>query len=89
MQLNLITREDLAAFKAEMLGEIRQLLKPSEALDEWLKSGEACKMLKCSPGTLQNLRINGTLPYTKIGGTLYYSRADVLRVLGANKQNTA
>ncbi|MBO6533302.1 MAG: DNA-binding protein, partial [Muricauda sp.] len=38
-----------------------------------------------SPGTLQNLRINGTLPYTKIGGVLYYEYHEIMGVLEQNK----
>ena len=40
-----------------------------------------------SPGTLQNLRINGTLPYTKIGGVLYYDQREIMEVLERNKVN--
>jgi hypothetical protein len=47
------------------------------------------KLLNCSPGTLQNLRINGTLPFTKMGGTIYYLYSDVVKVLTNNKQNVA
>jgi hypothetical protein len=39
---------------------------------QWLKSSEVRKLLKISSGTLQNLRINGTLNFYKIGGILYY-----------------
>ena len=35
------------------------------------------KILNISPGTLQNLRVNGTLPYIKIGGVMYYSSFDI------------
>ena len=35
-------------------------------------------MLRISPGTLQNLRVNGTLAYTKIGGIIYYKYEDIV-----------
>ena len=43
------------------------------------------KMLNISPGTLQNLRVNGTITYTKIGGILYYSSSDLEKLLETNK----
>jgi len=42
-------------------------------------------MLKISPGTLQNLRVNGTIRYTKIGGILYYKQEDIHRLLEGKK----
>jgi len=50
-----------------------------------LRSPEVREMLDISPGTLQNLRINGTLPYTKIGGVIYYAYEDIVKVLQANR----
>ena len=52
---------------------------------QWLKSNEVRKLLNISPGTLQNLRVNGTLTYTKIGGILYYSSNDLEKVIETNK----
>jgi hypothetical protein len=89
MNLEILTREDLNALKQELLNEIRQLLQPTPEHKEWMKSADVMKMLNCSPGTLQSLRINGTLPFTKIGGTLYYAYQDVLQILNANKRNAA
>lgn len=46
-------------------------------------------MLKISPGTLQNLRVNGTLRFTKIGGIIYYSYEDIELLLeGTNKASS-
>ena len=56
-------------------------------LKKWLKSNEVRELLGISPGTLQNLRINGTLPYTKIGGVLYYDQREIMEVLERNKVN--
>jgi len=89
MQANeLITKDDLKLFKTEMLAEIRQLIKPGGAVQakQWLKSYEVRKLLNISPGTLQNLRVNGTLRYTKIGGLLYYKYEDITKLLEDNSR---
>lgn len=89
MNLDLLTREDIQTLKHELLEEIRQMLQPHIEKTEWLKSADVVKILNCSPGTLQNLRINGTLPFTKMGGTIYYAHSDVMNVLHTNKRNAA
>ena len=86
MNVELITKEDLKNLKTEMLSEIRQLMKPGQSENkQWLKSAEVRKLLGISPGTLQNLRINGTLRYTKIGGMMYYKMEDITVLLEGNK----
>jgi len=42
-------------------------------------------MLGISPGTLQNMRINGTIPFTKMGGILFYDSEDIRKILEDNK----
>ncbi len=86
MSVEILTKEDLSQFKAELLTEIHKIIKPGkfEAQKEWLKSYEVRKMLNISPGTLQTLRINGTLQFTKIGGSLYYKYADIISLLEGN-----
>jgi len=37
------------------------------------------------PGTLQNLRIKGTLPYTKIGRVIYYDHDEIKKILEDNR----
>ena len=83
MSVEIITKEDLVQFKSELLTEISKLVKPSEhqGTRQWLKSAEVRKLLNISPGTLQNLRINGTLRYTKIGGMMYYKNSEITRLL--------
>lgn len=80
MEIDIVTKNDLQQFKQEILEEMKSILanKNVEAKDrQWLRSAEVRKMLGISPGTLQNLRINGTLPYQKIGGTMYYRSEDI------------
>lgn len=87
MNLEIITKEDLRQLKTEMLAEIRQLIKPEGRQNkQWLKSAEVRKLLNISPGTLQNLRINGTLRFTKIGGMMYYKLEDITRLLEGGNQ---
>jgi len=80
--IEMITREDLKQFKNELLAEIKQIIASGQGQSkQWLKSNEVRKLLKISPGTLQNLRINGMLHYTKIGGMMYYKLDDIQKLL--------
>lgn len=85
MRVELITREDLESFKKELFEEIRKyspyMRKSAHEPKEWLKSYEVRKLLGISAGTLQNLRLNGTLRYTKIGGLMYYRYEDIRKLL--------
>lgn len=82
MAVEIITREDLSAFKAELLNDLANLLTDhSHKEKKWMRSGEVMKMLKISPGTLQNYRVNGTLSYTRFGNTYYYSHDEIQRLL--------
>lgn len=77
-------------FKTELLEEIKELLSTKQQgviKRTWLKSTQVMEMLQISPGTLQNLRVNGTLPYTKIGGLIFYDAAEIDRVLVENLVN--
>ncbi|AXP82748.1 Helix-turn-helix domain protein [Mariniflexile rhizosphaerae] len=89
MTLAILTKEDLQQFKTELLTEIKKIIKSEDNAisKKWLKSKEVVKLLNISSGTLQNLRINGTLTYTKVGGTLYYDNADIEKLLNTNKTN--
>ncbi|OAQ42396.1 transcriptional regulator [Pedobacter psychrophilus] len=82
MSVEILTKEDLSQFKEELLVEIQRILRPGmlKSQKEWLKSYEVRKILNISPGTLQTLRINGTLQFTKIGGSLYYKYSDIIRL---------
>ena len=87
MAATIITTEDLWEFKMELLDDIKKLLsnKSDQLTKKWIKSPEVRELLDISPGTLQTLRINGTLPYTKMGGTLYYDYQEIIQVLQKNK----
>ncbi|WP_417857289.1 helix-turn-helix domain-containing protein [Xanthomarina gelatinilytica] len=87
MPANLITTDDLREFKIELLEEFKKIINSSNNYEnkKYLKSAEIRKLLKVSPGTLQTLRINGTLPYIKIGGIILYDVVQINKVLEANK----
>ena len=87
MAATIITTEDLMEFKIELLDDIKELLnnQSGHITKRWLKSPEVKKLLGISSGTLQNLRINGTLPYTKVGGVLYYDYEEIISVMENNK----
>ena len=86
MAIEVITREDLNEFRTLLLSDLNSMFnsKPQQQ-KQWLKSNEVRKLLNISSGTLQNLRVNGTLTYTKIGGILYYSSNDLEKVIETNK----
>ena len=86
MAIEVITREDLNEFRTLLLSDLNALFnsKPQQQ-KQWLKSKEVRKLLNISPGTLQNLRINGTLTYTKVGGIMYYDNSDIEKLLNGNK----
>ena len=87
MPAQILTTDDLKEFKVDMLEEIKKLLRQSgvQPVKKWLKSPDVRKLLSISPGTLQNLRVNGTLPYTKIGGVIYYDYEEIQKVLQGQK----
>lgn len=87
MPTSIITTDDLREFKVELLEDMRKLLMQHKGsgLKRYLKSNEVMDLLKISPGTLQNLRINGTLPYSKVGGVIFYDAEDIQRVMEENR----
>ena len=87
MPTSIITTDDLRDFKIELLDDIKKLLtnQTSGKLKKYLKSSEVMSLLQISPGTLQNLRINGTLPYTKVGGIIFYDSDEIQKVMFENR----
>ena len=85
MTFEVITKQDLDNLKSEIIKEVSTLLGGRREEKKWLKSADVREMLNISAGTLQNLRVNGTLPYTKLGGTMFYEYDDVLGLLTQNK----
>ena len=90
MAIEVITREDLNEFRDLLLNDLKEIIvtKPQNQ-KRWLKSSEVKNLLNVSAGTLQNLRINGTLSYSKIGGMIFYSSETIEKLLEHNKINAA
>ena len=87
MPISIITTDDLREFKLELIDELKNIIKKPATTKKkkYLKSAEVMEMLQISPGTLQNLRINGTLPYSKIGGIILYDAEEINQVLLENR----
>ena len=88
MAVQIITIEDLNEFRSLLLNDLKEIIQSKpQTTKQWLKSNDVRKLLNISPGTLQNLRINGTLSHTKIGGMMYYNHSDIDKLLNGNKIN--
>ncbi|MFS4493553.1 helix-turn-helix domain-containing protein [Maribacter sp. 2308TA10-17] len=87
MAANIITTEDLEEFRIKLLSEIKDLLVTNGriGIDQWIKSGQVMNKLEISPGTLQNFRINGTIPFSKLGGIIYYDVEKINEILENNE----
>lgn len=88
MASTIITPDDLKQFKEELLHDLITVLKQENVLQpRWLRSSQVRKLLHLSAGTLQNLRIKGTLPYTKVGGIIFYNYDAIQQLLHSHQQN--
>lgn len=96
MAKEIITLSDLEEFGSELLQKIKTIIievkatsinPPPREEQTWIKSNQVQRLLGISSGTLQTLRINGTIPYTKVGGVIFYDLKDIKKVLEMNKRN--
>ena len=89
MPATIITTDDLREFKLELLDDIKKLLtiQSQGKLKKYIKSSELMDLLQISPGTLQTLRVKGTLPYTKVGGIIFYDSEEIVKVMEDNRVN--
>jgi hypothetical protein len=86
MEIELITKEDLRQLRMQLLEDIKQhFAGQTSQKTQWLKSAQVREMLSISPGTLQTLRVNGTLKHTKIGGSFYYLQSNIDALLKSGK----
>lgn len=86
MEIELITKEDLQKLRAQLIEDIKAHFSGhAPQKSEWLKSAQVRQLLSISPGTLQTLRVNGTLKHTKIGGSFYYLQSDIDALLKSSK----
>jgi hypothetical protein len=88
MKETIFKHEDLQHFRMQLLEDLKGILVESQSLvkKEWLKSSEVRKMLGISHGTLQNLRINGSLPCSKVGGIIFYKYDDLVKLLEGSRK---
>jgi Mn-dependent DtxR family transcriptional regulator len=86
MSLQVITTDDLIHFKNEIISDIKTIFENhrSDPNKKWVKTNELKKILKVSDGTLQNLRIKGTLKYTRLGGIILYDLEHIQKKLDEN-----
>jgi len=84
----LLTVGDLEIFKNNLIQELKNLLgeTTSTPTKKWLKSSEVKKLLGISTGTLQNLRMNGSLSFSKVGGIIFYDYNEIAKLLKDNEQ---
>jgi len=87
MNLNIVTKEDLIELKQELLDEINNIKQSNSRDKKYLRSAEMREMLNVSAATLQNMRINGTLPYIKAGTTILFDMDKVVEVFNENSFN--
>lgn len=86
MPIEILTKADLLDFKLELLHELRSMWGDIQSptprtSSEGLRTKEVRRLLDCSYGKLQTLRISGLIKYKKVGGSLYYNREDVEKLL--------
>lgn len=85
----LITKKDLEQFKQELFAMLTPLTSGQTLnTQKWLKNEDVKKLLKVSGSTIQNLRVNGSLPFTKIGGLYYYKSEDVEAMLAGPEKKS-
>lgn len=86
---DLLTKKDLENFKNELF-EILKPLKEAQTLQQqkWLRSKDVRKLLNISAGTLQNMRIAGTISHNKVGKIFFYKAEDIDKMLsGVEKKS--
>lgn len=85
MNIELVNRNELLEWKNEIIKEVTSV-NQNHTPKKWLRSKEVRKILgNISPGTLQNMRIQGHIPFSKIGGTLLYDYDEITKILQENK----
>jgi hypothetical protein len=85
MRVEIVTKEDLQHFRITLLNDLKEVIvqnvKSNSDIQEGYKTKQVRKILGCSNGKLQSLRIAGKLRSKKVGGTVYYNRDDVQKLI--------
>jgi len=93
MEISIVTQEDLQELTEFFIQSVESILKEQLAGHAQepdivlLKSHQVQRMLGISPGTLQNMRVNGIIPFSKVGGVIFYDKQDILNIIDDHKQN--
>src|ERR1700761_6209327 len=88
MAVEIVTREDLQELRKQLLEDLKLMITPPQKTNKgWLRSSDVRAMLKISPATLQNFRLNGTLPFSKINGIHFYRQSDIEKLLETHFHN--
>jgi hypothetical protein len=79
----LVTVLDLENFRKKLVNDLEHVIEGhlNTTTKRWLRSYEVRKMLNISPGTLQHLKANGTLPFSQIGSTHYFDLQKIEEIL--------
>lgn len=94
MHISIVTQEELLALKEDIIEslevKLNELLSTNSQTPEivLLKSHQVQRLLGISPGTLQNMRVNRTIPFSKVGGIIFYEKHEILRLIQDNKMNS-
>lgn len=82
MAIEIVTKEDLQAFRLQLLNDLKAFFETSHPPEKpWLKNADVRKLLNVSANTVQRLRISGKLKSSKLGGVHYYRYEDIEEVL--------
>lgn len=86
MALEVITKEDLLAFRVSLVKELQTVLKGNDPIPQkWLPKKEIMKRYGVSSGTLYNWQTAGHLTFSKIGKTLYYDVEGLEALIESNQ----
>lgn len=87
MKVKIITEEELEVMIKTLTSELKTIIENNNSNKRWIRSKEVCELLGISYSTLQNLRVNGELPFSKLGKSIYYDVDDISKVLEKNKNS--
>lgn len=72
----------------EVLNAIQKLqssISPTQVEQKFLRSADVRRLLNISDGTLQRLRVSGTLKAKKLNGTWFYKLSDIENLMHKEK----
>lgn len=70
----------------KILETLSTKFQPKETFGDYISESEAKKILGRKTTWFWNLRKQGKIPFTKVGAKIFYSKAEVLSFIEANKK---